>query len=110
MRIILVNPKKQVTVKEITEEYFDTKVYNNSGIQDPNIIGFMRIGKNEFYQIYVHPDHRQKGVGTILMDKIEALSKGKIKVHSGANEGEQFGNFLIKKGYIKEGKIWEKKI
>ena len=46
MRIILVNPKKQVTVKEITEEYFDTKVYNNNGIQDPNIIGFMRIGKN----------------------------------------------------------------
>ena len=119
MQIITVDPQKRVADREITEEHFDTKVYNNDGIQDPEIIGFMRYGINEdsgeFYQIYVHPDHRKEGIGTLLVEKIIAITrkkkKMKIIVSTGTSEGETFGDFIISKGFKKtEGKRWELKV
>ena|SRR3989344_4115966 len=114
MRIILVNPKKRVTIKEITEEYFDTKVYNNEGIQDPNIVGFMRYGINkdsgEFYQIFVHPDHRKEGIGTLLIEELIAITKknkkNKIIVHTGTDETDIFGAFITRKGFKNLGNKW----
>src|SRR3990167_2104715 len=102
MQIILANLKK-ITVKEITEEYFDTKVYNNSGILDPKIKGFIRFtpGKETIlHQIYVHPDHRKEGIGT----KMVKVLKGKIVTFTNTSEGEPFWGFLTKQGFKQEGK------
>ena len=113
MQIILASLKK-VIVKEITEEYFDTKVYNNDGIQDPNIKGFMRYGINEdsgeFYQIFVHPNHRKEGVGTLLIKELITITKknkkNKIIVHTGTDETDIFGAFITRKGFKNLGNKW----
>jgi|SRR3990167_6697519 len=109
MQIILANLKK-ITVKEITEEYFDTKVYNNSGILDSKIKGFIRFtaGKDIIlHQIYVHSDHRKEGVGSTMIEVLKKQKK-KIITFSNTNDTEIFGIFLISQGFkYTENKRWE---
>ena len=109
MKIVLANP--EVNVQEITDDYFETKVYDNSGILDPKIKGFIRfdIEKDHIilHQIYVHPDHRREGIGSAMLEELKKQKK-KIVTFTNTNEGEVFGSFIIKKGFKNVGgKKWE---
>src|SRR3990167_10173444 len=109
MKIILANPK--VGVKEITDDYFETKVYDNSGILDPKIKGFIRFDIEKDYvilhQIYVRPDCRREGIGSAMLEALKKQKK-KIVVFTNTNESEIFGRFIRGQGFKNVGgKKWE---
>lgn len=103
MQIITDNLK----VKEISDEQFEL-IYNNSGILDAKIKGFIRFTEDKeitLHQIYVHPEHRREGIGTKML---KALKKKKIVTFSNTSEGEPFFGFLIRHGFKNVGnKTWE---
>jgi GNAT superfamily N-acetyltransferase len=108
MKIILAGEK--IKLQEVTDDYFETKIYNNSGILDPNIKGFIRFQKKDtivLNQIYVHPDQRRKGIATKMLGELKKQKKRIITI-TNTNESEIFGRFLIKEGFKDLGnKRWE---
>src|SRR3990167_3546618 len=108
MQIIIATAK--IEVKEISDQEFESTVYDNSGILDPKIKGFIRFTSEKdhttLHQIYVHPNHRREGIGSKMLDALK--KKGKIVVFTNTNEGEVFGSFIIKKGFKNvSDKRWE---
>ena len=109
MQIIIA--KEKIEVKEINDQEFESTVYDNSGILDPEIKGFIRFTAEKdhvvLHQIYVHPDHRREGIGSKILDALKKKGE-KIVMFTGTNEGDVFWEFIIKKGFKNAScKKWE---
>ena len=98
------------------EVIFEEDIYNNSGIVKPEVVGFIRYFIMEDYvemrQIFVHPDFREKGLGTQLIKELMAVTrsegKNKIQVVAGATDTDIFGQFLLGMKFKRiKPKIWE---
>jgi len=69
----------------------------------------------EIRTISVHPYERREGIGTMLLEKVKEIAKGRIiTAYSDTDpEKEAFGKFLVKNGFVKTkgqnnyGACWE---
>lgn len=116
-KLILIGKTKRAKITEVEDLIFDTIIYNNDGILDPNIRGFIRYDINDkganMIQIYVRPEARKAGVGTLLLENLEKVAiKNKIKklyIINSADENDPVYKLFIKMGYLKTApKLWEK--
>ena len=116
---ILIEKKKKIVFWYVSDEKFEKEIYDNSGILEPEIAGFIRyiIFSNhvELKQIFVRPEIRRGGYGRLLIEKLIKLAiknkKKRIITISGSSKGEVFGDFLIRMGFtedIHKHWIWEK--
>ena len=118
MNLILINDKKRIKHEVITDIEFDNEIYDNSGIKDPGIAGFVMyfIEDNclRLNQIFVRPEARGKGLGLALLKDLDKLTKKhkkeKVVIINGADENDPVYKLFIKSGLKRDGKLWEKKI
>ena len=94
-------------------ETFEIEIYDNSGILDKKIAGFIRYDiqdRVELVQIYIRPKQRKKGLGRLHIKELEKIAKKKkIIIHSGSVEGEPFHEFCKSMGFnLIAPRLWEK--
>ena len=110
---------KNKKIKHVDDVVFETDIYDNSGILDPSIMGFIRYeifdDHIQLIQIFIDPEERRGGYGFKLVKSLERITrkegKKKIVTYTGMNKGDVFGDFLISMEFriTKPGR-WEKQL
>ncbi|WP_010095145.1 GNAT family N-acetyltransferase [Ornithinibacillus scapharcae] len=49
---------------------------------EENVIGMVAFNESEINQLYIHKDYQGFGIGTKLLDRVKACSKGKIQLNT----------------------------
>jgi len=97
-------------VKEMSPNYILKK--SDGGIcyvaeKDKKLMGYINLGGNEIKKLFVIPDEHRKGIGSLLLTKIEELCKKRGIRTLILNSNISAQGFYISRGFTKKGEGFE---